>query len=336
MPADNTFLDALTQKGVLIDVSVRYWRARKKLRPEDLGLKPDAVDERLFSLGHKKLLPKEALQKLALIEGRAHAMVEANTFPFLGGVAHYLPNAKLDEVAGGLRTLQQEFDACRGSFLANYGRLREASLDEWREAANRLPVDPSRLLAVIADAFPARDKVERQFAFDIRTFQIAMPEALPTTSLIDLATQQEIVEARRQAALAARSEIEQSCREFVADCTATLREQTAKLCAEMLETIKTTGSVHGKTLNRLKKFIDDFGQLNFMDDTEMAAQLDRVRAQLLERPANEYRDSRHARNQLVNGLEQLRTTATELARQDVTGIVQNFGQLGQRRFQLAA
>ncbi len=104
----------------------------------------------------------------------------------------------------------------------------------------------------------------------------------------------------------------------------------------MLETIKTTGSVHGKTLNRLKKFIDDFGQLNFMDDTEMVAQLDQVRAQLLERPANEYRDSRHARNQLVNGLEQLRNTATELARQDTTAIVQNFGQLGQRRFQLAA
>ncbi len=336
MPADNTFLDALTQKGVLISVSVRYWRARKKLRPEDIGLKADAVDERLFSLGHKKLLPKEALQKLALIEGRAHALVEANTFPFLGGVAHYLPNAKLGEVSDGLRGLQREFDACRDDFLGRYGELREASLDEWRAAATRLPVDPSRLLAVIADAFPARDKVERQFAFDIRTFQIAMPEALPTANLIELATQREIVEARRQAALAARAEIEQSCREFVADCTATLREQTAKLCSEMLETIKTTGSVHGKTLNRLVKFIDDFGQLNFMDDTEMATQLDRVRAQLLERPANEYRDSRHARNQLVNGLEQLRATATELARQDVTGIVQNFGQLGQRRFQLAA
>ena len=95
MPPDSTFLDALTQRGVLINVSVRYWRARKKLRPEDLGLSPDAVDDRLFALGHKRLLPKESLQKLALIESRAHASVEAGTFPFLGGIARYLPNAKL-------------------------------------------------------------------------------------------------------------------------------------------------------------------------------------------------------------------------------------------------
>lgn len=76
-------LDALTQRGVLINVNGRCWRARKQLRPEDLGLDPDTVDDRLFSLGHKRLLPKEALQKLALVESRAHALVEASTFPHL-------------------------------------------------------------------------------------------------------------------------------------------------------------------------------------------------------------------------------------------------------------
>ena len=106
MQSDNTLLDALTCHGVLLSVSVRYWRARKKLKPEDIGLDPDAVDERLFALGHKKLLPKEAMHRLALIEGRAHALVEANTFPFLNGIAHYLPNAKLDEVMVSLHALR--------------------------------------------------------------------------------------------------------------------------------------------------------------------------------------------------------------------------------------
>ena len=95
---NNHLLDALTREGVLINVSVRYWRATKKLNPEDLGLDPDNVTERLISLGHKKLLPREALERFALVESRAHSLIEASTFPFLNGLGHFLPNAKLEEV----------------------------------------------------------------------------------------------------------------------------------------------------------------------------------------------------------------------------------------------
>ncbi len=333
---NNSMLDALTLRGLLLSVSVRYWRARKKLRPEDLGIAPDAIDERLFSLGHKKLLPKEALQRFALIESRAHAMVEAATFPFLGGVARYLPNPKLENTYAGLHGLQNEFELCRDEFLGRYGKMRERALSDWREAAVRLGVDTDRMLAVIDDAFPSHDKVARHFAFDIRTFQIAMPEAVPTARLVELGAQREIVEARRQAVLAARGEIDASCREFIADCTATLREQTAKLCAEMLTTIRTTGNVHQKTLNRLVKFIDDFKQLNFAGDLEMESQLDRVRSELLNRSAEDYRQNPAATRSLEAGLSQLRDQARELAGQDARELVERFGQMGRRKLQLAS
>ena len=47
-------LDVLTREGVLIDVSVRYWRAAKKLQAADLGLDPNDITDNLISLGHKK------------------------------------------------------------------------------------------------------------------------------------------------------------------------------------------------------------------------------------------------------------------------------------------
>ena len=72
---DSHILDVLTREGVLLNVSVRYWRATKKLKPEDLGLNPDNVSNRLISLGHKKLLPKDRLKEFARIESRAHALV---------------------------------------------------------------------------------------------------------------------------------------------------------------------------------------------------------------------------------------------------------------------
>src|SRR5687768_5210840 len=80
---NNNLLSVLTREGVLIKVSVRYWRGCKKLKAEDIGLKQADVSDRLISLGHKRLLPKDTLAQLSLIEGRAHALVEANTFPFL-------------------------------------------------------------------------------------------------------------------------------------------------------------------------------------------------------------------------------------------------------------
>ena len=85
----SNLLQVLTHEGVLINVSCRYWRAHKKLKAEDLGLDPDTVTDDLISLGHKKLLPSDALKAFALIESRAHALVDANTFPFLGGIARF-------------------------------------------------------------------------------------------------------------------------------------------------------------------------------------------------------------------------------------------------------
>src|SRR3954470_8757730 len=82
---NSSLLSVLTREGVLVKVSVRYWRGCKKLRPEDLGLKEADVSDRLISLGHKRLLPKETLAALSIVEGRAHALIEGNTFPFLNG-----------------------------------------------------------------------------------------------------------------------------------------------------------------------------------------------------------------------------------------------------------
>ena len=117
MQNSNPLLDVLTREGVLLNVSVHFWRGCKKLKAEDIGLDPDNVSDRLISLDHKRLLPKDCLQELALIEGRAHALVESNTFPFLNGLGHFLPNSKLAEVTGKLKELEAEFWTAKRAFL---------------------------------------------------------------------------------------------------------------------------------------------------------------------------------------------------------------------------
>lgn len=329
-------LPLLTKEGVLIKVSIRFWRGCKKLRAEDIGLKSSDVSDRLISLGHKRLLPKESTQQLALLEGRAHALVEGNTFPFLNGLAHFLPNGKLAEVTSRLNELETEFWNAKDEFLRRYTSFRQSASTEWQTMALRLVKDPDRLLATIEASFPLPQQMNRFYGFETQLFQVSVPESLGV-DLITTAEQQQLVSARQQAARDAGAKIRHDTEAFVADCVASLREQTAVLCSEMLTSIQTSETgVHQKTLNRLVRFIEQFKQMNFANDVEMERQLERVRTELLSKTAEEYRDSSTARQRLTAGLQQLASQARQLAQQDATELVERFGELGRRRFALAA
>ncbi len=332
----NGLLSILTREGVLIKVSVSYFRGTKKLRPEDLGLERKNLSDRLISLGHKRLLPKDCLQELALIEGRAHALVESNTFPFLNGLGHFLPNSKLADVTAKLEQLQNEFWAAKETFMNKYSSLRESASKEWRKVAQKLVNDPEQLVATIEASFPYPEHMDRFYAFDVNLFQIALPQRM-TAELVTAAEQQAVVEARQRAAAEASQKIRTRVEAFVSDCVASLREQTAQLCDEMLQSINgcETG-VHQKTLNRLVRFIDQFKSMNFVGDADMEQQLESVKRELLTKSAEEYRDSAVARARLKNGLSQLADRARNLARQDGTELVQRFGEMGRRKFNLAA
>ena len=336
MNNNNPLLDVLTRQGVLINVSVRYWRATKKLNPEDLGLNPDNVTERLINLGHKKLLPKEALEPFALIESRTHAFIEASTFPFLNGLSRFLPNAKLQEALDRVNQVAGEFSRAKTEFLARYGEMRQHALAQWLAAARKLVSDPERLVATIEASFPDQSRMERYFEFSSQLFHIRVPESLDL-QLVNAAQHQAVVEARDQAARSASERIHHGVEQFLGDCVITLRQQTAQLCEEMLESMRNgkTG-VHQKTLNRLVRFIDQFKQLNFVGDQQMESELERVRQEFLNRSAEEYRDQASARTRLQEGLQALGETARQLAQQDATELVQRFGSLGVRRFNLAA
>ena len=336
MNSSENLLGVLTREGVLVKVSISFWRGCKKLRPEDIGLDPGNVSDRLISLGHKRLLPKEALQPLSVIEGRAHALVEANTFPFLNGVAHFLPNARLGDVMQKLEALEAGFWSAQAAFLQQYGELRNNAALEWKQMADKLVKDPDRLVSVIEASFPLPQRMDRFYGFEVQLFQLALPEKM-SVDLISLAEQQEVVLARERATQAATAKIHRDVERFVGDCVASLREQTATLCEEMLQSINTSETgVHQKTLNRLVKFIDQFKQLNFANDSAMEEQLEQVRRELLSKTAEEYRDSQYARTRLKQGLSQLAQQARELAKQDASELVQRFGEMGRRKFQLAA
>lgn len=328
-------LEAVCRRGVLCATSVRYWRGCKRLNAEDLGLDPSSVSDRLIRLGHKRLVPREALAAFALIESRAHALVEGSSFPFLGGIARFVPNPRLAALNEGLDHLQEEFRQAVLDFVAGYAPLRERALAEWSDAARQLDGNAERLLATIGQAFPPHSDIARRFGFESKFFQVAAPESL-RLEVSESIEQLEIADQRRRVADDARRRLQSDLDDFIRESVTTLREETARLAADVLATIDGgDGGVHQRTLNRLTTFIDSFRSLNFAGDAQLEGTLVRFREQLLSRRAGDYRNDSGAMTSLRDGLNRLHDTALSMARTGGRDVLARFGELGGRRLAVA-
>lgn len=330
-PTSNNLLDGICRRGVLVATSVRYWRGCKKLSPEDLGLDPSHVSDRLIQLGHKRLIPRDALQAFALIESRVQATVESSSFPFLNGIGRFVPNPRLGELTDRLDKLRDEFREATLDFVAGYSPLREAAMAEWREAAQHLNGSAERLIATIEQSFPPAGEIAKRFAFETRLFQIAAPDSI-RLEVAEGIEQLEAAEDRRRIADDATRRMQADLDSFIRESVASLREEAGRLAGEVLATIDASETgVHQRTLNRLSTFIESFRSLNFAGDQQLEQTLERFRRELLTRSAEDYRNDRYAMNNLTDGLNRLRDTAVQLARTDAREVISRFGQQGTRR-----
>jgi hypothetical protein len=332
---ENQLLAGICQRGVLVTTTVRYWRGCKKLKPEDLGLKATDVSDRLIRLGQKRLIPRDALAEFALIESRAHAAVEGASFPFLNGIARFVPNPNLATTIETLEKLRGEFAQATQSFVENYPILREKALAEWKEAATHLNGDADRLMATIEQSFPPAGNISQRFSFEWQLFQIAAPESI-RLEIVDGVAQAEAAQDRQRIAAEANNRMQNDLNAFIRESVASLRQETARLASDVLATIDgSEKGVHQRTLNRISSFIDSFRSLNFAGDQQLEQTLENFRQNLLRRTAEEYRNQPGAMASLTDGLNRLRESAVQLAREDASAIVARFGQVGQRRLATA-
>ncbi|GAA5117411.1 hypothetical protein JIN84_17425 [Luteolibacter yonseiensis] len=329
--SNQSLLDGICRRGVLVSTSVRYWRGCKRLTPEDLGLDPARVSDRLILLGQKRLIPRDALQAFALIESRVQATVESSSFPFLGGIGRFVPNARLADITDKLEKLRDEFREATLDFVARYSSLREAAMIEWRDAAQNLNGSAERLIATIEQSFPPAGEIAKRFGFDTRLFQIAAPDSI-RLEVVEGVEQLEVAENRRRISEDASRRLNSGIDEFIRESVASMRDETARLAQDVLTTINSSeNGVHQRTLNRLTGFIDSFRTLNFAGDQQLEQTLERFRRDLLGRSAEDYRNNSGAMASLTDGLSRLRETAVQLARSDAREVVSRFGQMGARK-----
>jgi len=144
----------------------------KKLRPQDLGLDPEEIQSKdLITLGSKRLIPKEEIEKLIKIRYRAYKAIESNSMKFTFG--SFVPRSRKDYLDGKLQGYKQEFDSAIQDIGNRYEEIRQDMMNRWNSEmisiADKNGKDQEFIFMVmsrIEQAFKPWDQVKDKFHFD--------------------------------------------------------------------------------------------------------------------------------------------------------------------------
>lgn len=134
-PIDNV-TEMLFERGVLVDLHIGRPTFQRKLRQSDLLI--EGLDEHVLYLGHKKLLPKEALEKLITLDGKARTALADKSLAFPISGARFVRRETLSDVLRSLHEVRVEWQAAITALVTQYPEFKTKQLEQLRKQAEKL------------------------------------------------------------------------------------------------------------------------------------------------------------------------------------------------------
>jgi hypothetical protein len=285
---------SIFRDGLLIDIDVSFWSGAKILKAEDLGLKEKNVPG-AYKLGRKMLVPPEVIRAFRSVESRARHIVEINSFKFPIGNARFIPKKKFSKVSEQLKKCEQEYKELTEKLISNYEQYRDQMLPVYHDAAEIAFLQQSStdiqefsienreiekenfirtFMGRIQSYYPESNSLRSKFGLSWDVYEIALPHLRKGN--IDQLVKDDIFEQEY------RDQAQSKIKAFVEDVVLTLRTETIEICNRISENIKDGKIVKGRTLNSLKDFIEKFQELNFVGDTNIESQLQKLKTEFLD------------------------------------------------------
>ena len=264
--------EVLFARGTLINLFVGKPTFQKKLRPGDV-LMDDDIDTDVIYLGHKKMLPKEAMAPLITIEGQARSFLAARTTEFPLSNGRFAFYGALPAILDRLDELKENWDRGVINLVDNYPALKAKQLNLLREQNSKFiekelgklgGEDRNRKAVELADwsvtqddknrlLYPLVDKLPDMFKFDWRMFKVSPLTGTEEMSTLD---QQDLRDAQERL----RNDLESWVRQASIEMHKTLGEAAAN-ARSMLEK-------NGKlTPRNIKPLFDAFESFKAVDFT---------------------------------------------------------------------
>ena len=259
----------LFKDGKLVQIHVRKWGMSAQLDQEDLELKEEFKLPDIFKLGKKMLIKGEELAKFTSIEQKARTYLKNNSLSFPIAQAHFVPRKKLLTVINKLNEMKAEYDALTEEFIQNYPTYKEEMLKTYTEHREKL--EPF---------YPTAERIRQKFGFELSIFEVALPKRFKETDLLEIMAQNAAVEDLKGKY---EREMEQQYIKGVQNIDSFLKETITALRAEIVRVfelvsnkIKNREVISKTNLSSIKNIIDNFKELDFLDDKEVNSKLDAV------------------------------------------------------------
>jgi hypothetical protein len=271
------YYDKVFQDGKLVNIHIGMWGMSYNLEEEDIKLDNKLPDT--IKLGKKMLIKPAVYNKFKSLEQRIRKYLYTNSFDFpLVSQAHFVPKAKYIEVYKKLNELRDEYLMMVDEFLLKYEDYKKEALEYYQEHKDTVNIDN------LEAYYPSLANVKKKFYLDIISFEIALPAAFNELNLQDeINREQHDNEAKRVATAKYREEYNKQIdthmgkiNDFVGEVTATLRTKIVEHCTVALHKINKKEVVSDSNIKTLLKHIQEFREMNFVDDKAIEAELSKV------------------------------------------------------------
>lgn len=279
---------------LIVELNIGRARFERALTPPDLGLQDEDLEEYINSIypGRQVLVTgehKRLYNRLNNLDRKARRVVERYGIKTEFGYAvSCIPNDKgitpFEKMVDKLNTIELKYRSTHDQIIQNLDDIRnnterimyESSIQIWQRMQKNDSVPPEEFKKDFAKKamrnFPDSNYLEAMYMFKIK------PKFVPLTQ-----TQNEL-DSLEHNALNLRTEIVESIRQgykeqvegFVEDVLTHLRQIIHESVSQSLNSLRKSGALPGPTVAGLRKMIEQVRQLNFADDRDVLAQVERL------------------------------------------------------------
>lgn len=242
--------------GSIVDIEMSMWRARTKIKPEDLGIEDSAEVSKALSLGCHRLAPAKAFEELNLISGQAWRSLEYYSlhFAMIKG-ARYVPHTNLNTLLSKMRDYKREYMAAVDKFMQNYEKTKADMLPVIEKALKDASGNEETARAAfdrVRAEYPSSQEVRMKFGFRWSVYAIQS--------------------AKNESAKAAAEEEAESIKSVVRGMIEQLRGEVTKKITVLTELIGKGGKVPKQSIESARALILRIEGLNVMGDNELNEQ----------------------------------------------------------------
>jgi hypothetical protein len=321
----------LFNRGCLVDLYIGRPTGTKKMSANDVLL--EDINEQVILLGHKKLLPKSALEPFVKIEGQARMALAKKSIPFPVGKASFVFYKTLTSLKDELDSLKEDWEKALTHLETYYSELREAQIalldnqakqiaynkldayqgrDNYKEKEDELSEWFHRQWSSHRAVFPKVEELRGKFSFRYSVFKVSAVEGFEE---LDNQEQDEL--------LAAKQQVEKEIQQWTKEAMAAVHNALGVAAANARNLLVKQGKLNPKNLKPLFEAFETFKAIDFTGSSDFQETIAKIQELCVVKQADgsiDYQATATEVTDSVQEFDKLLSTVGSLAVDEVASV----------------